>query len=187
MPLESLDEVFILLFKAGPVGEVTGSQADSESLARVGRANSTSRRANSRIVASRLECFLTCAVGLDLNLRDKVTPGGHLQATAVLNAIGVQLSQLLKHAVDVDDCAIAEDVLALRVEDSTWQQVEGVLDTIGDDSVASIGSTVEARTHIVVLRENVDKLALALVAPLRAKDDAEARVEAGGAPLTSLQ
>ena len=111
----------------------------------------------------------------------------HLQATAVLNAIGIKLCQLLKHAIDVDNCTIAKNVLAFGVENSTWQQVEGVLDAIGHDSVASVRSTVEARAHVVVLRKDVDKLALALVAPLGSEDDAEARVESVGAPFTSLE
>ncbi len=51
--------------------------------------------------------------------------------------------------------------------------MEGVLVAVGDDSVAGIGTAVESRTDVIVLRQDVDKLALALVAPLGAQDDGE--------------
>jgi len=55
--------------------------------------------------------------------------------------------------------------------------MERVLDAIGDDSVTSVGTTVEARADVVVLREDVYQLAFAFIAPLRAEDDSEVGVQ----------
>lgn len=51
--------------------------------------------------------------------------------------------------------------------------------SISDHSVASVGTTIESCTDIVVLGENVDELALAFITPLGTKDDTEFRFEAG--------
>ena len=56
--------------------------------------------------------------------------------------------------------------------------MECILDAIGDDSVASVGATVEPSADVVVLREDIHKLSLAFIAPLRAEDDGEVRSHA---------
>ena len=99
-------------------------------------------------------------------------PCGDFQAAFVVHIVLVKLSQFLEHAADVDDDAVAEDILAARVQDATWEKMESVLDSISDDCVSSIGSTVEASANVVVLRKDIHKFALAFVAPLRSKDDA---------------
>ena len=48
--------------------------------------------------------------------------------------------------------------------------MECILDAIGDDSVASVGATVEPSADVVVLREDIHKLSLAFIAPLTTKD-----------------
>jgi len=51
--------------------------------------------------------------------------------------------------------------------------MEGILVTIGNDGVSGVSTTVKASADIVVGSEDVDKLALAFVTPLGAKDDGE--------------
>ena len=121
MPLESLDEVVVLFFEAVPVVEVTSAEADSQCFASICWADSASRCSNSCIVTSSLESFLACAVSLDLNLRDKMGASGHLQAALVVDTILIELRKLIEHATDVDNDAVAEDVLAARVQDAARQ------------------------------------------------------------------
>ena len=64
--------------------------------------------------------------------------------------------------------------------------MECVFVTIGDDRVACVGSTIEASANIVVLCEDVNQLAFALITPLGAKDDGESGVSATLAALSSL-
>ena len=61
--------------------------------------------------------------------------------------------------------------------------MERVLDAISDDSVTSVGSTIEARAHVVILRQDVYQLAFAFIAPLRAEDDTEIGVQPGFAAI----
>ena len=113
-------------------------------------------------------------------------PCGDLQAAVVVHIVCVELSQLFEHASDVDNNAVAEDVLASRVQNAARKKMESVLDAISDDGVPRVGSTVESSTNVVILRQDIYQFALAFVAPLRSKDDAKARVEASIAALTSF-
>ena len=99
-------------------------------------------------------------------------PCGDLQAALVVHIVLVKLSQFLEHAADVDDNAVAKDILTARVQDATWEKMESVLDSISDDCVSSVGSTVETSANVVVLRKDIYKFALAFIAPLRSKYDA---------------
>ena len=51
--------------------------------------------------------------------------------------------------------------------------MEGVLVAVGDDGVTGVGTAVESRTDVIVLRQDVNQLAFALVSPLGAQDHGE--------------
>ena len=104
----------------------------------------------------------------------------------VVHIVCVELSQLFEHAADIDNNAVAEDVLASRVQNAARKKMESVLDAISDDGMSRVCSTVETSAYVVILREDIHKFALAFITPLRSKDDAKARVEAGIAALTSF-
>jgi len=91
------------------------------------------------------------------------------------------LLQLVEHGLHVYHHSVAKHVLALGVEDAAGEEVEGVLGLVNNDGVAGVGASVESSADVVVLGQDVDELALALVAPLGTEDDAEARLEAVGA------
>ena len=44
--------------------------------------------------------------------------------------------------------------------------MEGIFDAISDNCVSSVCTTVEPGANVIVLGQNVDKLALAFIAPL---------------------
>ena len=90
----------------------------------------------------------------------------------VVHIVRVKLRQLFEHAADVDDNAVAEDVLAARVQDAAREKMESVLNSISDDGVSCVGATVETSAYIVILRQDIHKFALAFITPLRSKDDA---------------
>ena len=68
---------------------------------------------------------------------------------------------------------ISEHVHTLRIEDTAWKEMESILLAIGYDGVAGVGSAIESCADLVVLGEDVDKLALTLIAPLGSEDDCE--------------
>ena len=70
----------------------------------------------------------------------------------------------------VDDDAVADDAARARVEDARRDQVELELLLAADDRVAGVVAALEAHDDVGVLGEQVDDLALALVAPLGADD-----------------
>lgn len=51
--------------------------------------------------------------------------------------------------------------------------MECILDTFGDDSVTSVGSTIETSANVIVLGKDVDQFAFTFVTPLGAENDSE--------------
>ncbi len=173
MPLEAVNEVVIFLLESGPVGEITCSKADTKSFASISGANTSSSSADCRVSTSLLKLLFLGTICLDLDLRDKLCTGRNLKTTLIVDTVLIELGKLTEHGIDVNDDAISEDILAAWVENSAWKQVECILDTIGDDGVASVGSTIEASANVIVLGKDVDQFAFTFVTPLGAEDDSE--------------
>jgi hypothetical protein len=107
-----------------------------------------------------------------------VSAGAELETALIINAVLFELGQLIEHARDINDSAIAHQVDAFVVQDTAREQVEGILVSISDYSVPCVGATIEAGAKIEVLCENIYKFAFAFIAPLAAQDDGESRLEA---------
>jgi hypothetical protein len=116
-------------------------------------------------------------ISFNLDLRNQVSTCRDLESSFVLYTVRVELGQLIKHAWNVDNATIAKDIHAAWVHDSARKQMESVLNSIHDNRVPSVGTTVEASTHIEVLGQDVDKLALAFIAPLGTQNYRETGLE----------
>ena len=75
---------------------------------------------------------------------------------------------LLEQRPGIDNDAIADDGELARPDDPRRQQRQLVGDLVDDQRVAGIVAALETHHDIGALRQPVDDLALALVAPLRA-------------------
>ena len=73
-------------------------------------------------------------------------------------------------ALRVDDHARPDHVDARRIQDARRDELQLVLFAARDDRVARVVAALAAHDQIGPARENIDELALALVAPLRAED-----------------
>ena len=78
--------------------------------------------------------------------------------------------ELLEQHRRVDDTAGADHAL-LALEDPARDVLQLVRLAVGHDRVAGVRAAVVAADEVGVLGEQVDDLALAFVAPLRADDD----------------
>ena len=67
--------------------------------------------------------------------------------------------------------AVADDALALRPQHAAGDQLQHELFAVDDDGVPGVVAAGVARDHVELLREDVDDLALALIAPLGTKND----------------
>ena len=150
VPLEALNEVVILGLERIPVRQVSRAHTDSQRLARVGGANATLGSANHFRLILLLQRSLLRSISSHLDARDEMSARRKLEAALVVNTVVVELLKLAEHGVDVHDHTIAEQVLALRVQDTAREQVECVLDSISDHCVACVGATIEASAHIVL-------------------------------------
>ena len=83
------------------------------------------------------------------------------------------MSQLFEHGRNVNNNTVSEHVYAFRVKDTAWKEMESILVAIGNDGMAGVRSTIESCADLIVLGEDVDKLALALIAPLGSENDRE--------------
>mmetsp|Transcript_16243 Transcript_16243/g.27382 ORF Transcript_16243/g.27382 Transcript_16243/m.27382 type:complete len:204 (-) Transcript_16243:66-677(-) len=78
---------------------------------------------------------------------------------------------LLKEAGQVGDHAVSNDALALGVKDARGHLVQSeLLPGVIVNGVTGVGATLATCNNIIPLRDDVDQLALALVAPLGAED-----------------
>jgi hypothetical protein len=69
--------------------------------------------------------------------------------------------------------AVSDQILAAFVDDAAWQQMEGILLPLHYESVACICPTIESRTELRLLSENIHQFALTLVTPLSSEYNAE--------------
>ena len=75
---------------------------------------------------------------------------------------------LLEQRPGIDDDAVADDRDFLRPHDARGQQAELELDAVDDERMTGVMAALEAHDDIGALRQPVDDLAFALIAPLGA-------------------
>jgi hypothetical protein len=83
----------------------------------------------------------------------------------------LDLLHLVEELDEIDDDSVGDHADAL-VEDAGGDQVEDVLLAVHDHRVAGVPAALEADDEIGLLGQDVDDLALPLVAPLDADDAA---------------
>jgi len=71
----------------------------------------------------------------------------------------------------VEDDAVSDHRKLARAHHARRQERKLVADAVDDQRMAGIVAALEAHHHVGALRQPVDNLALALVAPLRADDN----------------
>lgn len=79
-----------------------------------------------------------------VNIKDNVGPVGDVDSVRGVEAVLVQCLQLLKEAGHVDNTTAADNVDAVRVDETRWKDVEVVCDTVGDDGVSGVVTTLRA-------------------------------------------
>ena len=89
------------------------------------------------------------------------------QVVADLDAAGDQAVDFLQDAGRVEHHAAGDDALHLRAEDAAGDQRELVGLAAGDDGMAGVAAALVADDDIVLVGQQVDDLALGLVAPLQ--------------------
>ena len=95
-----------------------------------------------------------------------------------------ELFQFREQMVGIEHHAVADDADDPRMQDAGGNLLEDELAVADDDGMSGVGAALVADDQVGPLREDVDELALALVAPLSADDhDASgSRVEHGRPP-----
>src|SRR5207237_10608628 len=81
------------------------------------------------------------------------------------------IRQRVEQLDEVDEHSVRDDADAL-VEDPRRDEVQDVLLALHDDGVTGVAAALEADDEVRLLGQDVDDLALALVAPLDADDAA---------------
>ena len=115
-------------------------------------------------------------VFLEVPGEDDVGPVAEHQVLADLDAAGHQPVDLLEQAGRVEHHAAGHDALHVGAEDAAGDQRELVGLAAGDHGVAGVGPALVADDDVVLLGQQIDDLALGLVAPLQT-DDTRSRHE----------
>ena len=128
------------------------------------------------------------AAGVSFNRRssskvpgeDQVGPVAEHQVAADLDAAGGQAVDLLQQAGRIEDHAGGDHALDLGAENAAGDQreLEGL--AAGDHRVAGVGPALVADDDIVLLGEQIDDLALGLIAPLQSDNTRGRHCDAPG-------
>ena len=106
-----------------------------------------------------------CAVEVFVPRHDDVRVARDAQAGAV-EALGLEVVDLLEDDGRVDDAAVADDGEDVLVDDARRNLVKGEVMAVRDDGVAGVRAAAVAADHVEVTGDEVGDLSLALVAPL---------------------
>ena len=152
------------------IGEIADANRAARDLVLVGRADASP--CGAELAAARLvrrACCLAGAVELAMQRQDQRRVLGDPQVVrADRDALIAQRLDLVEQRPGVHDDAVADDRELTRANDARRQKAELVGSPVDHQGVARVVATLEADHHLGPLREPVDDLALALVAPLGA-------------------
>ena len=99
-------------------------------------------------------------------------PARHLQLGA-RDAPGFEHVDLVEERRQVDDHTVGDHGDHVVVEDPGGHELQGVLLAIDDHGVARVVAALVAHDVRVLLRQQVDDLGFALIAPLGSDDDGD--------------
>ena len=147
------------------VEQVLHADAQARGLVGVARADPAPRGADLQLA----ELRLARVVEEHVVRHDQVRVGADPQSGQV-DALRAQLVELGGQHLRVDHHAVADRAQLARIQDSRRDQVELPRHTVAHDGVPGVVAALEADHHVRLLREEIDDLALTLVAPLGAHD-----------------
>ena len=81
---------------------------------------------------------LSNPIGLDVNVGYERSSITDFESASIINTIGIELLKLSVHDLWVDNNTISQNIHALRVKNTTRQQMESVLDLIDYNGVTSV-------------------------------------------------
>jgi hypothetical protein len=151
--------------------EILNADPEAEGLVGVTGADPALRRADLELP----ELRLARVVELHVVRHDHVRVRGDLQPAHV-DPAALEALDLVGEHTGVDHDPVADHAELAGMEDPRRDQVEGELLAVADDRVAGVVAALETHDHPRALREQVDDLALALIAPL-GSDDCDSRHE----------
>ena len=153
------------------VEDVLDANAEPHRLVGVAGADPALRRADRKLA----EPPLARLVDREVPRHDQVGVARYVDLVGRV-AAALELVELGDQHLRVDDAAVA-DQARLAADDPARQRADLVRLVADDDRVAGVRAALVAADDVGVLGEQVDDLALPLVAPLRAHDDGGGHVD----------
>lgn len=124
-----------------------------------------------RTNVSTTELNLLKTVDQLVDIKDDMRPVRDEYPVGGIQAVLVQSLEFLEEAGNVDDATAADDVDAARVHETGGEDVEVVCDSIGDDGVSGVVTTLRTAAQLRFVGEDIGEFALAFVTPLGAEDN----------------
>src|SRR2546423_8879280 len=156
--------VFDMSFQQSQVKEISDAQPPPSHFVFVGRPNAAGSGANlhpsGRVLRGQLNHSV---IG-----QDHLSAVAHEKIAVHLHAVFAKRGNFLEKSHGVEHDAVADHTTAARTQYAARNQLQDEFLAFDDDSVAGIVATSIAGHDAKVVGENVDNLALAFVAPLRA-------------------
>ncbi len=164
----------------GRIEQVADPKPGARGLVRVARTDAASGRPDAPFAAPALGALIDEPVVLE----DHVRAGGQAQVLAVdRDAARAQAFDLLEQLDRIDRDSSPDHVHFPRVQDPRGHEVEDVLLSADHHGVSGVRSALVAHDVVGFLRQQVDELALALVAPLGTENAEGGHERVGAGPV----
>lgn len=131
------DELIILLHEFIPVAKVSNSKTESQDLGSIARSNSLKSCPNNRLALVDLPLFGN-TICLSVDVCSQSCSITNLQSARVINSVFIKLGKFIEHGLQVNHDSISKYVCALWIQDAAWQEMEGILDLVDNNSVTSV-------------------------------------------------
>ncbi len=160
------DVVADRLLERRGIGEIADADAAAGDLVLVRRADAARRRADLPLAAPRFRQQVEIAV----IRQDEVRLVADDEAAVDVDAVPGQLVDLGEERLRIDDDAVADDAGDAGMQDARRDQPQDELRAVDVDGVAGVVSALVPRDDREMRRQQIDDLALAFIAPLRAEN-----------------
>ena len=165
-PVARGDVLAHVLLEPLRIGQIADANAAAPDLVLVGRTDAARRRADLPLAAARFGQQVELAV----IRQDQVRLVADQQPVADVDADPRQLVDFGEQRLRIDDDAVADDAGDAGMQDAGRDQVQDELLAVDVHRVAGVVAALIPRDDGKVRRQQVDDLAFAFIAPLRAEN-----------------
>ena len=151
--------------------EITRSdRGRPQDLVGIGRADSSASGSDGIVTRVLRKQFLQCAIEHLVMFQHEVASIGDVDAGLCIDSSTLNRVDLFDEFHGIDDHAVSDHTLDVRIQDPRRDQVQCVFRITNDHGMSGVGASVVPDHHVMSGGQKIDDLALAFVTPLKSDD-----------------